>query len=65
MFSGDANCDGVVDRLDIDAFVLVLVDPDGYEAVYADCDMRTADCNRDGSVNLFDIDPFVEILGRK
>ena len=51
-----------MDSLDIDPFVLALVNADGYAETYPDCDIRTADCSRDGAVNLFDIDPFVALL---
>ena len=60
---GDMNCDDVVDRLDIDPFVLALTDPSGYESEYPACDIGSGDMNGDGAVNLFDIDPFVEALG--
>ena len=59
---GDVNCDGTVDHLDIDPFVLALVSPAVYELTYPDCDIRTADCDYDGAVDAFDIDRFVELL---
>ncbi len=59
---GDLNCDGNVDFFDIDAFVLAITDPAGYEAAYPDCDIMLADCNGDGSVDFFDIEPFVELV---
>lgn len=59
---GDLNCDGVVNNFDIDAFVLALTDPAGYEASYPDCDRSLGDVNGDGLVNNFDIDPFVALL---
>ena len=59
---GDLNCDGNVDFFDIDAFVLAITDPAGYEAAYPDCDIMLADCNGDGSVDFFDIEPFVELI---
>jgi len=68
---GDLNCDGVVDFLDIDAFVLALTsagnpDPfDGYYAGWPDCNPMLADINADRAVNLFDIDPFAELLTDK
>ncbi|MBL8878844.1 MAG: hypothetical protein JNG88_06955 [Phycisphaerales bacterium] len=60
---GDCNCDGRVNNFDIDAFVLALSDPAGYQAAYPDCALTTADVNGDGAVNNFDIDPFVMLLG--
>jgi len=59
---GDANCDGKVDWLDIDPFVLALCRPAEYERQFPTCRLRTADCNADGVVNNFDIDPFVKLL---
>jgi hypothetical protein len=59
---GDLNCDGLVNAFDIDPFVLVLTDPQGYVETYPGCDLRSADVNGDGEVNAFDIDPFVDLL---
>ena len=61
---GDLNCDGVCDAIDVEPFVLALVNPDAYELAYPDCDIMLADANRDGNVNLFDIDAFVALLAR-
>jgi hypothetical protein len=58
----DLNCDGAVNALDIDPFVLALVDPAGYAAAYPGCTVLNADINRDGKANPFDIDPFVECM---
>jgi hypothetical protein len=58
----DSNCDGAVNALDIDPFVLALTDRPAWEAAYP-CDYLCAnDCNQDGAVNAFDIDPFVVLL---
>ncbi|MBN2445588.1 MAG: hypothetical protein JXO22_02610, partial [Phycisphaerae bacterium] len=54
---GDANCDGVVDVFDIDAFVLAITNPAAYQAIYP-CFMN-CDTNCDGSIDVFDIDSFV------
>jgi hypothetical protein len=59
---GDLNCDNAVNEYDIDPFVLALVAPASYEAVYPECPILRADCNGDGAVNAFDIDPFIELL---
>jgi 6-phosphogluconolactonase len=59
---GDLNCDGLVTAADIDPFVLVLTNPDAYEAQYPDCDLLLADINGDGSVSAADIDGFVLLL---
>lgn len=60
---GDANCDGLVNNFDIDAFVLALSNVDQYAADYAACNwLCNLDINRDGLVNNFDIDPLVMLL---
>jgi hypothetical protein len=59
---GDLNCDALVDELDIEPFVLALVDSAAYATSYPNCDLRNADCNVDGAVDAFDIDPFVDLL---
>ncbi|TWT46243.1 hypothetical protein RAS1_26920 [Phycisphaerae bacterium RAS1] len=56
---GDANCDGEVNVLDINAFVLALSDPVAYAAQYPDCDPSNCDMNGDGNLNVLDINPFV------
>ncbi|TWT45357.1 hypothetical protein RAS1_17800 [Phycisphaerae bacterium RAS1] len=56
---GDLNCDGSVDILDINAFVLALSDPAAYGSAYPACDRDLADMNGDGSVDILDINPFV------
>ena len=60
---GDANCDGVLNALDIDPFVLGLSSGQAaWEASFT-CDFFTAcDINNDGLVNALDIDPFVGLL---
>jgi hypothetical protein len=59
---GDLNCDGVINTLDIEAFILALLDPDGYALMYPDCDRMLADINGDGAVNTLDIEAFVALL---
>lgn len=76
---GDANCDGVIDNFDIDAFVVAILDP---HAVAAPPDYLAVvqpaaescwalracwlDTNRDALANNFDIDPFVDcVLGNR
>ena len=65
---GDLNCDGSVDSLDIDPFVLALSStPPGYAEYYAEypsCDHTLADCNGDGTLDSLDIDPFVNLLNQ-
>ena len=62
MSIGDLNCDGNVNFFDIDPFVLAMLDPDEYAAMYPDCDILLADCNGDGLVSFFDIDCFVALI---
>ena len=59
---GDLNCDGTLNSLDIDPFVLALSDLEGYRAGYPNCTIINADVNRDGSIDVLDIDPLVELL---
>jgi hypothetical protein len=60
---GDLNCDGTIDAFDIEPYILILFDPDGYAAQYPKCDGQTAaDINVDGRVNAFDIEPFLNLL---
>lgn len=56
--AGDLDCSGVFDVADVAAFVLALIDPDGYAAY--DCDITMADVNRDGLRDGRDIQSFVE-----
>ena len=63
---GDMNCDGLLNALDIDAFVIALnsTPPDftEYYDDYPNCEAILADINADGSINSLDIDPFVALL---
>ena len=59
---GDLNCDGAINSLDVDPFVLALTDPNNYLTAYPDCHLEYADTNGDGSINSLDIDPFVDLL---
>ena len=59
---GDLNCDGSLNGLDIDPFVLALTNPSGYAAQYPSCDATLADANGDRSLNGLDIDSFVTLL---
>ena len=61
---GDLNCDGSINSLDIDPFVLALADEEDYHSAYPECNYHVADVNCDGSVNSLDIDPFVELLAK-
>lgn len=59
---GDANCSGVFDLDDMDAFVLALTDPNAYAATYPACSIETVDLNLDTHVDGADVQDFVEVL---
>jgi hypothetical protein len=59
---GDLNCDGVVDKFDIDSFVLALTDPAAYDAAIPDFDVYNADFDFDALITNCDIQPFVACL---
>lgn len=59
---GDLNCDGSVNFLDINPFVLALTNPAGYAAAFPQCDISQGDINGDGVTNFADINPFVRLL---
>lgn len=59
---GDLNCDGYIDNMDIDAFLLALVDPTGYEARFPECNVALADLDGDGNVTYFDTPLFLNLL---
>ncbi len=60
--SGDTNCDGTVDGLDVQSFILAMTDPDSYAVTYSGCAAAGADINRDGTVDGGDVQGFVEML---
>ncbi len=59
---GDLDCDGEVTPLDIEPFVLALIDSSGYAAAFPACDRLRADGNGDVAVDGLDIAPFVRQL---
>ena len=62
---GDLNCDGAINGLDIDPFVLVLLTTppyDAYYSVFPGCDHMLGDINADGAIDGFDIDPLVALM---
>lgn len=59
---GDMNCDGRVDGLDVQGFVLALLDGAAYDAAYPECSALNGDMNDNGSVTLDDIPAFVTTL---
>ncbi len=59
---GDLNCNGVVNTLDVPAFVLALTNPTAFAAAFPGCEMMNGDFNADELVNGLDIQPFVQKL---
>ncbi len=60
--AGDLNCDGDINALDIEPFIVALFEPAGYPDRYPDCDINLADVNGDDEINAFDIEPFLDLL---
>ncbi len=58
---GDLNCDLFIDALDIEPFVLSLVDEMEYYRRY-DCSTRRGDINGDGRTNAYDIEGFISLI---
>ena len=59
---GDFNADRVVNLLDINPFVLAIVDPAAYAQTYPGVNLTLIDPSGDGVVNLLDINPFVTAI---
>jgi photosystem II stability/assembly factor-like uncharacterized protein len=67
---GDANCDGVVDFLDIEYFVAAIPGEASWAAYYASqhggaappCDYLNTDLTGEGAATFVDIEPFVDLL---
>ncbi|TWT43877.1 hypothetical protein RAS1_02770 [Phycisphaerae bacterium RAS1] len=59
---GDMNCDGVFNLLDVNPFVLAILDPAAYAAQFPGCNRDNGDIDGDGNVNVLDINPFVDLL---
>lgn len=59
---GDMNCDCVVNLLDVEPFILALLDPAQYAAQYVDCDTDRADVNADLVNDALDVQDFVDLL---
>src|SRR5262249_9057728 len=54
--AADANCDGFVTIADLDGFIQLLIDPDGYAAQHPNCDAMSGDLTGDGFADGLDID---------
>jgi len=60
--TGDMNCDCHVNGLDVQAFVLALLDPTGYATAHPGCNRLLGDLNADSAVTTADVPPFVALL---
>lgn len=60
--TGDINCDGEADGLDVAPFVLALTNPAGFATALPDCSLLNADLTSDCLVNGDDVQPFVDVL---
>ncbi|GMU33585.1 MAG: hypothetical protein AMXMBFR20_14570 [Planctomycetia bacterium] len=59
---GDLNCDEVVDLMDVQPFVLAVVDQDAYETAFPGCPPSLADMNQDGRIDAADVQQFILLL---
>jgi hypothetical protein len=59
---GDVNADGAVNLLDVDPFVLALIDPAGFSTLYPFGCIDNADVNNSGAANGDDNQPFIQLL---
>jgi len=59
---GDLNCNEVVDFMDIQPFVLAIVDQDAYELAFPGCSPSLADMNQNGRIDAADVQQFILLL---
>jgi len=59
---GDINCDGVINGLDIQAFVLAALNPALYDQKIPGCDLANADVDSSGVIEPADIAALVPLL---
>lgn len=60
---GDMNADGVVDKYDVDLFVLAVGNPDAYDARFPELDrVLRGDSNGDGVLDEADIERFIDLV---
>ncbi|MCZ6682473.1 MAG: PQQ-binding-like beta-propeller repeat protein [Planctomycetota bacterium] len=58
----DMNCDGNIDGLDVQAYLLAVLDPVQYEVDFPDCNVNNGDLNSDGHVDSGDNAAFAQCL---
>lgn len=59
---GNMNCDCAVDLLDVDPFILALLDPIGYATLYPACNILRGDIQPNGGVDGGDVQGFLSLL---
>ncbi|MBI5765508.1 MAG: FG-GAP repeat protein [Planctomycetes bacterium] len=59
---GNMNCDCAVDLLDVDPFILALLDPASYSTMYLGCSILRGDVVVDGNVDGADVPGFIRLL---
>src|SRR6185369_15683816 len=57
--TGDLNCDNLVNVLDINPFILAVLDPAMFDLLHPECSSTRADTNLDGQINGRDVAAFV------
>ncbi|HKQ48078.1 MAG TPA: choice-of-anchor tandem repeat NxxGxxAF-containing protein [Phycisphaerae bacterium] len=60
--TGDMNCDGKVDGLDVDGFAQAMLDPSGYAAEHPSCNALNGDINLDSLTDPADTEQFVSCV---
>lgn len=60
--TGDVNCDGLVNVLDIQPFILALIDPATYALLHPECPPMRSDVNNDGQTDGRDVAAFTMML---
>ncbi len=60
--TGELDCDGALNALDIEPFILALLNPPAYAAAHPDCDIALADMDCSGAADPSDVGPFVQLL---
>jgi hypothetical protein len=59
---GDMNCDGRIDTLDIEPFILALLSASDYALAYPLCEANRADIDSDSLLDGTDVGPFTDLL---